>query len=222
MSSTGPEWQAVLSLDTFVLRQDEPASLTLALAPCPTFLILPILNSASGNPAAFEGLKKMKSVNLLLAGADRRMNSSIEAAVRDVCYGQRLVECTWCSRLDELTLQGRAGWLDLIIVAPGSLLPSANRRSARVVVGQAAEAIRALKSRRPIPVLAVSVAAEERMALLEAGVDNVFGFPLDTDTFKPEVRRVLQLPELVVEEEEVSNLSLGTLLLRGWQRLKNA
>ena len=162
-----------------------------------------------------------KTVNLLLAGSDRRVNNIVEAVVRDVCYEQAMVECTRASSVDEFLRHSGSEWLDLIMVAPDSLLPSPHRRGSRVTMAQTAEAIRSIKSQRSTPVLALDVAPESQIALLEAGLDNAFAFPLDADALKVEVRRLLNLSERV-EPATPEKWSFAGSFLRGWQRLKNA
>lgn len=164
----------------------------------------------------------MKVVNLLLAVSDRRVGNSIEAAVRDACYEQAVVECVRCSRLDEFMRHGRAGWLDLIVVAPNSVLPTSNRRAAQVSREQIADAVRGIKSQGSVPLLAVNVSPEDELPLLEAGVDATFGFPVDTEALKHEVRRALRLSEPVRALDANAAGSLAGLFLRGWQLLTNA
>ncbi len=163
----------------------------------------------------------MKTVNLLLASSDRRVNSIVEAVVHDVCYEQAVVQLTRAPGVEEFIRQSGCDWLDLILVAPDSLLPAGNRRGARVTLEQTAEAIRSLKRQRSTPVLAVNVPPENQLTLLEAGLDNAFAFPLDSDALRVEVRRLLRLSERV-EPVEPSKASLLGAFLRGWQRFKNA
>jgi hypothetical protein len=163
----------------------------------------------------------MKTVNLLLASSDRRVNNIVEAAVRDVCFEQAVVECTRATGVDEFLRQSNSGWVDLIMVEPDNLLPTSKRRGLRPSLEQAADAIRSLKSQRSTPVVALNVAPQNQMALLEAGVDNTFAFPLDSDALKTELRRLLNLSE-PVEAAPSSGWSLAGSLRRGWQRLTNA
>ncbi len=162
----------------------------------------------------------MKTVNLLIASSNRRINNLVEAAVHDVCYDQAVVQCIRVSGVDELLRASTCNWLDLIMVAPDALIPAQNRR-ARVTVEQTAKAIRVLKSQNSTPVLALEVAPENHLALLEAGADNAFAFPVDSEALKTEVRRLLSLAEQA-EPAAPGGWSLFLGFLRGALRPKSA
>ena len=163
----------------------------------------------------------MKSVHVLLANSDRRLNNLIEVAVRDVCYNQLEVECANTVRLDELLRSGRLGGFGLIFVAPTHLVSGPGRRAASVSLDEAARAIRTIKDHWPVPIIAVGVQPQDEMPLLETGADKVFGILFDRDEFRSEVRRVLNLSEPATEaESEPSRWSFATGLLRGLQKLR--
>ena len=159
----------------------------------------------------------MKRVNLLLASANRRVSSIVEATVRDVCYEQAVVECTTAHGVEDFRRHSGSEWLDLILVEPDSLRPPIKRRSNRPVLEQTAEAIRSLKSQRTTPVLALNVAPEHHTTLLEAGADNAFCYPLNSEVLKAELRRLLRLEE-PSEPTPAGGWSLASALLRGLKR----
>ena len=154
----------------------------------------------------------MKTVHLLLGNSDRRINTIIEVAVRDVCFNHAVVECSRTSRVDELLRLGRSDMFDLMVVAPGNLVPEPSRRNSSVSLAEALRVIQSVRTRRSTHILAVAVAEEDRLAVLEAGAENAFGVFFDTEAFKAEIRRVLRIPEPVEESEPVRTSLMGALL----------
>src|SRR5881227_2246215 len=113
----------------------------------------------------------IKTVSVLLANSDRRLNNHIEVAVRNVCYEQLHVECSTTCRLDELLHRGCLSEFGLIFVAPDHLVLGASPRASQVRIEDAARVIRTIKHQRAVPILAVGVNPQDEPALLEAGVD---------------------------------------------------
>jgi hypothetical protein len=158
----------------------------------------------------------MKLVHLLLGNSDRRTNTIIEVAVRDVCYNHAVVECFRTSRVDELLRLGRSDMFDLMVVAPGNLMPEPSRPSGSVSMTEALRLIQSVRTRRSTQIIAVGVEEEHRLMVLEAGAENAFGLFLDTEAFKAEVRRVLRIPEQAEEPAAPARSSFMETLLRSF------
>jgi len=164
----------------------------------------------------------MEKINLLVANSERGLSNLIESVVLDACYNQAVVECTRISRGDELVKLGCSGVFQLIVVAANNLLAGPGLRSSSISADEAAGAIRSIRERTTTPVIAVSVFPENEPALLEAGAECVVRLPFQAEKLKAEVRRVLQLPELVEEPVQPTRWSLSDLVWRGLQRLRSA
>ncbi len=162
----------------------------------------------------------MNTVKVLIANSDRRMNNLVEVAVRDVCYEQRLVECSITGRLDELLHRGCVEKPGLIFLAPNHVVIGPERRASSASLEDAARCIRTIKSRHSAPIIAIGVRQDNEQALLEAGADTVFGILFDRDKLRSEIRRGLALPEQFTEAETTNRWSLTTGLLRGLQKLR--
>jgi hypothetical protein len=162
----------------------------------------------------------MKTVYVLIGNSDRRMNNLIEVAVRDVCYEQLLVECATTSRLDELLHRASADNVGLIFLAPYHVVVGPPQRASSVSMEDAIRCVHTLKSRRPVPLIAVGVRPEHELSLLEAGADSVFGILFDRDKLRSEIRRALGVTEHVEESESPSRWSLSNSLLKGLARLR--
>ena len=87
-----------------------------------------------------------------------------------------------------------------------------------------ARAIRTIKSKRPVPVIAI-VALEERARyeplLLEAGADCVLELPFDGEELTSAVGRLLQLPTRL-DHLPSSRWFFAGVLMRGLRRLSQA
>ena len=162
----------------------------------------------------------IKTVAVLLANSDRRLNNLIEVAVRNVCYDQLHVECSTTWRLDELLHRGCLSEFGLIFVAPDHLVSGPSPRATQVRVPDAARVIRTIKHQRAVPIIAVGVNPQDEQALLEAGADHAFGILFNRDALGAQVRTVLNLRDEVAEEPASTRWSFATGLLRGWQRLR--
>src|SRR5438105_6259342 len=162
----------------------------------------------------------MKTLRVLLANSDRRINNLIEVAVRDVCFNHFSVECAATRRLDELLHRGCSDEFGLIFVVPDHLALGLPPRSPQVTLKDAAQAFSSLKSRRSVPIIAVGAGSQDKIALLEAGADEVFGVLFDRDEIRSEIRRVLKLPAQSDQAEvEPSRSSFALTLARGLQKL---
>lgn len=165
----------------------------------------------------------MKTVHVLLANSERRTNNLIEVALRDVCYDHALVQCAFTRRLDEALHRGSSEEFSMIFLAPDHLVSGPPQRASRCSTRDGAAAIRTLKSRRSVPIVAVGVRPHDELPLLEAGADRVFGVLFDSDSLRLETRRLLHLPEPVLQPEpEATRWSFGAGLLRTFQKLRQA
>jgi DNA-binding response OmpR family regulator len=164
----------------------------------------------------------MKTLNVLLCNSDRRVANLIEALVRDVCYNQAVVNCTRSAQVEDFIIQARERECDLIIVAPDDLLLAGGRRVPRGSISEAVRAVREIRERRGMPIIAVGISAEFEVALLEAGVDRVMEIPFNCDKLKSAVRQVLNLPEWVEPPAVPERWSLTGALMRTLQRLTHA
>jgi CheY-like chemotaxis protein len=163
----------------------------------------------------------MKTINILLASGERRTNNLIQTLVLDVCYNQAAVNCFQTGRVDELLARGGREGIDLVVVHPGHLSPEPSRRSQTVKIAEVAQAIRAIKAQRFVPVIAVGVSAEDELPLFEAGADGVLRNPFNSEALRAEVTRLLQLPQ-PVQEAEQTRRSLVAFFARGLELFKNA
>lgn len=164
----------------------------------------------------------MNTVRILLANSDRRSNNLIEVALRDVCFEQAHVDCYTTTRLDEVLHRGCLGEFQLIILSPDNLVTGPPQRAARCTMDEAVAAIRTLKIRCPVPVIAVGVRPLSELAMLEAGADAVFGILFDRDKLRAELRRVLHMPEPVQAQPEANRWSFGAGLFRSFQKLRQS
>ena len=162
----------------------------------------------------------MKRVNLLLGNSDYRINSIIEASVRDVCFNLAVVECFRTSRIDQFLRLGCHPAFDLIFVAPEHLVPEPSRKSKSLSIDEVLGVLRNIRKQRLVPIIGVAVPADLQAAIIEAGAENAFGPFFDTELLKAEVRRVLRLPHQALVEQEVdkpARWSLANVLKRGFQ-----
>jgi hypothetical protein len=162
----------------------------------------------------------MNTVHVLIANSDRRLNNLIEVAVRDVCYEQVLVECTTTYRLDEMLHRACVGNAGLIFLAPTHVVIGPPQRAVTPSLEDAVRCIRAIKSRRTVPIIAVGVRCDHENTLLEAGADGVFGILFDRDKLRFEIRRGLGLQELLQESEPSNRGSFVEGFFRGLGRLR--
>ena len=163
----------------------------------------------------------MKTLNVLLCNSDRRVNNLIEVLVRDVCYNQAVVNCIRTAQVEDFIIQARERECDLIILAPEDLLPAANRRVPPGSISEAVRAIREIRARRVMPIIATGTSAENELLLLEAGADRVMDLPFNCDKLKSAVREALNLSEWV-EPASSGHWSLISVLMRGIHRLTHA
>ena len=163
--------------------------------------------------------QEMKTLNVLLCNSDRRVNNLIEVLVRDVCYNQAVINCA--RMVEDFIIQARERECDLIILTPDELAPVRGQRVPRGSMAEAIRAIRQIRERRVMPIIATVSCSEHESVLLEAGVDCVMDLPFNCDKFKSTVRQCLNLSEWV-EPAAPARWSLTAALMRGLQRLTHA
>ena len=166
----------------------------------------------------------MKTYHILIGNCEELLNDFIEALFQEVCTGQAAVQCTRTARVGDFVRQGCDAEFDLIIQVPHNLFPAVNAPTPMGLIGEGIGAIRAIKSKRLAPVIAI-VALEERARyeplLLEAGADCVLELPFEGDELSSAVARLLKLPTRL-EHLELTQWFVAGVLMRGLRRLTQA
>ena len=166
----------------------------------------------------------MKTYHILIGNCEDLLSDFIAALFQEVCEGQAAVRCTRTARVGDFVRQGCDAEFDLIIQVPHNLLPELTPPTPMGLLGEAIHAIRAIKSKRPAPVIAL-VALEERARyeplLLEAGADCVLELPFEGDQLTSAVTRLLLLPPRRQHLESTQWFFAG-VLMRGLRRLTQA
>jgi len=152
----------------------------------------------------------MKTLHVLLASSDRVTMNRIEALVHDICFERVLVEFTRTARVDDFEKLGSCSWLDLIIFSPDNL-SSGTQRSSRNVFPEAIRAVREIRKRALMPLVAFGISEDDKMQVYEAGVDIVAGRLLEVDSLRAELTRVLNLPSPARKQAPVSASFFGRL-----------
>ena len=166
----------------------------------------------------------MKTLYMLLANSDRRLNNLVEVAVRDVCYDQAVVECFHIRRVNDFAARGSCENHDLIVVAPEHLLQDALPKSNRDPIEKAVRTISRVKAHRQVPILAIGVSPENELRMLMAGADHVFGIIFNEEVFKAEVRRVLNISQPTAEPTPaaITRSSFTETLIKSFDRFRQA
>jgi hypothetical protein len=135
----------------------------------------------------------MKTTHLLLGGAERRLNSVIEATVLDVCYNRAAVETTRVFRLGEFVRNGSSGSFEIMILVADHLLPET--KLGEPGPDALIQAVWMVKSRSNAPLFVLGTSPEIEYRLLEAGADAVLSNAFDAQELRSELERLLALPE---------------------------
>jgi hypothetical protein len=163
----------------------------------------------------------MKTYHILIGNSEKLLSDYIEALFHEVCGGRAAVRCTRAAQVDDFIRQGCETRFDLIIQVPHNLSPASSARTPMGFLGEAACAIRAIKSTRPAPVIAI-VAPEARARyeplLLEAGADCVLELPFGGHELTHAVGRLLKLPARL-EHFSSARWFFAGVLMRGLRRL---
>jgi DNA-binding response OmpR family regulator len=163
----------------------------------------------------------MKTYHILIGNCEELLSEFIEALFREACDGQAVAECTRATRMGDFLRLGCEREFDLIIQVPHNLFPEVNAPTPIGLIGESVRAIRAIKVRRPVPIIAL-VALEERARneplLLEAGADCVLELPFGGAELGAAVGRLLQLPAPAKHQPSKPWFFAG-VLMRGLRRL---
>lgn len=166
----------------------------------------------------------MKTYHILIGNCEGLLNDFIEALFQEVCQGKAAVQCTRTARISEFIRLGCDSGFDLVVQIPNNLFSAANAPTPMDLIGEGIRAIRAIKSKHPVPVIAI-VAPEGRARyeplLLEAGADCVLELPFEGDELSSAVARLLNLPARLEHLQPTSWFFAG-VLMRGLQRLTQA
>jgi hypothetical protein len=162
-------------------------------------------------------MAKEKIVKLLLGNSDERLNNVIEKLVRDAFTGDAVLQVTRHSKVPDFTRHGCDEHFDLVILLPHGLKPGYRPTGSPGPVPEAVAAIGAITQAHPSRILAFSPRSEDETILLEAGAEQVMGFPFKCEEVKSVVRRMVTL-ESPGEELPVAARSMAAGLLRGWRR----
>lgn len=166
----------------------------------------------------------MKTYHILIGNCEELLNDYIKALFQEVCKGGAAVQCTRTARVGDFVRQGCEAEFDLIIQVPHNLFPAVNAPTPMGFIGEGIRAIRTIKAKRPVPVIAI-VALEERARyeplLLEAGADCVLELPFEGDELSAAVARLLKLPARL-EHLEATQWFFAGVLVRGLRRLTQA
>jgi CheY-like chemotaxis protein len=166
----------------------------------------------------------MKTYNILIGNCEELLNNFIEALFQEVCRGKADVRFTKSARVGDFVQRACNNTFDLIIQVPHNLFPELTAPTPMGLLGEGVRAIRTIKSKRPVPVIAI-VALEERARyeplLLEAGADCVLELPFEGEELTSAVGRLLQVPTRL-EHLPSSRWFFAGVLVRGLRRLKQA
>ena len=166
----------------------------------------------------------MKTYHILIGNCEELLNDFIEALFREVCQGKAAVKFTRTARVGDFVQHACETEFDLIIQVPHNLSPELTAPTPIGLLGEGLRAVRTIKSKRPVPVIAI-VALEERARyeplLLEAGADCVLELPFEGDQLSSAVGRLLKLPARP-EHLASTRWFFAGVLMRGLRRLTQA
>ena len=166
----------------------------------------------------------MKAYHILLGNCEEHLNDFIETLFQEVCQGQAAVHCTRTRRAEEFIRAGCESGYDLIIQIPNNLTPELAAPTPIGYVGEGLRAIRAIKSKRPAPIIAITAFAERARyepLLLEAGADCVLELPFEGEQLTLAVDRVLRQPARL-ECSKPKPWFFAGVLVRGLRLLRQA
>ncbi len=166
----------------------------------------------------------MKTYQILIGNCEELLNDFIEALFQEVCRGKAAVQCTRTARVGDFVQRAGDTEFDLVVSVPYNLFPELTAPTPLGLLGEGIRAIRAIKAKRPAPVIAL-VALEARARyeplLLEAGADCVLELPFAGDQLRSAVRRLLPLPTRL-EPLVSTRWFFAGVLMRGLRRLSQA
>lgn len=138
----------------------------------------------------------MDNINVLLVNGDRGINRLIEATVLDVCYNQALVHFTRTVELSEFVRLGPSEGFGVIIMVADHLVSTSKRHDSLIAFEEIVGAVQSVRSQRATPLIVISASDDNKDTLIEAGAECGIKFPLNRETLRSEVRRLLKVPEL--------------------------
>ena len=166
----------------------------------------------------------MKTYHILIGNCEELLNDFIEVLFQEVCRGKAAVKFTKTARVGDFVQRACDTDFDLIIQVPHNLFPALTAPTPMALLGEGIRAVRTIKSKRPVPVIAI-VALEERARyeplLLEAGADCVLELPFEGDQLSSAVGRLLKLPTRLTHPASTRWFFAG-VLMRGLRRLSQA
>ncbi|HEY5915202.1 MAG TPA: hypothetical protein VJA21_31805 [Verrucomicrobiae bacterium] len=134
----------------------------------------------------------MKTLHLLLGGAERRLTSAIQTTVLDVCFNRAAVAFTNSLRPNEFVRQGCCGCYELIILDTEHLLPELGRPE--LGSEELVQIVWTLKNQSSTPLVVLGATAEMEYRFLEAGADAVLVGRWKPDELRAAVDQQLALP----------------------------
>lgn len=150
----------------------------------------------------------MKSIRILLGSCNRSVNNTVEAHLRDLCFERAEVDLARVGRIGEFIQQASCDAYEMILVAPWDLQPDLNRRAVPIALDQVCCALRLIRQRHHVPIIAIQAGSNDQEDLLDAGADTVLHRPLDAAKLRAEVEPFLKLPELAVPPQPTLQWSL--------------
>ena len=145
----------------------------------------------------------------------------MEALVLDVCFERAAVETYRVGKLSDFLRQALSGQFELAVLAPDRLRLESAGQNTPVTMDQIASSIRIIKRQTTTPVLAISASRQAERALVDTGVDGVFGLPVNAEDLRSEVRRLLRMTERLAAPES-KPLPLLAGLLQALRRPRRA
>lgn len=164
----------------------------------------------------------MKTINVLIAGAERRASNIVQSVILDVCYNRAAVNFVHTARVDELQSLGSRDGFEFVVVNTAHLMAEPSRRGGQVRRDEILRAIGFIRCTRTVPVLAFGCAPEEEPLFQEAGASAVLGRMWERETLAAEVRQLLQMPAVAEPQEAPVRGLFSAILGRGLNLLKNA
>ncbi len=136
----------------------------------------------------------VRTMHLLLGNSERLLTNFIEVLVQDACPERGLVRTTGVRTIEAFILEGLTGRFNLGIIIPKNLLPDGAATRIYNPYSEAAQAIRVLKKRCSMPIIAAAAVEEhsiEVQMLRAAGIDGLVELPFHPDQFAAAIHEVV-------------------------------
>ncbi len=137
----------------------------------------------------------MKTYHLLLGNSERLLSNFMEVLTQDACADQAVVAIQSVRTVEGLILQGLTGRFDLMVVVVNNLVPDRTFPQSQDAFAEAADAIRLVKKRCGLPVLAIAAFTDrlqEEALLRRAGADRLLELPFHPHEFASTVWELLK------------------------------